>query len=128
MYNTSVVCTYNTLGVFLETDDITDQEKDFVRDILYRQELLDILGIEDYKEEDINASITKLYERLKGSDELRECMIKMARRFMSIEEEIGLMVLFAYDYMYLTHICVSEYLESGKISEANMLNLTEIIT
>jgi hypothetical protein len=51
MYNTKVVCTYNTPEVFLETDDITDDEKAFVRDIIYRQELLDILNI-DYENED----------------------------------------------------------------------------
>ena len=127
MYNTNVVCTYNAVDVFLATDEITLSDMEFVRDTIYRQELLDILGLEDYKEEDINASITKLYERLKGSDELRECMIKMARRFMSIEEEIGLMVLFAYDYMYLTHICISEFIETGSITRENIDKLEKAL-
>ena len=47
MYNTKVVCTYNTPEVFLETDNVTDDQKSFIRDVIYRQELLDILGIND---------------------------------------------------------------------------------
>jgi hypothetical protein len=54
-------------------------------------------------------------------------MLKLAGNFMSIDEEFGLMVMFAYDYMYLTHICVSEFLETGKISEKNMWKLKSII-
>ena len=46
MYNTKVVCTYNTSEVFLEEDNISEEEREFVRDVIYRQELLDILGID----------------------------------------------------------------------------------
>ena len=48
MYNTKVACSYNTVDVFLETDNITASEMEFVRDALYRQELLDILELEEY--------------------------------------------------------------------------------
>ena len=47
MYNTKVVCTYNTPDVFLETDKVTEDEKAFIRDTIYRQELLDILDIDN---------------------------------------------------------------------------------
>ena len=50
MYNTNVVCTYNTPEVFLETDNVTDREKTFIRDTIYRQELLDIFELEEYNE------------------------------------------------------------------------------
>lgn len=46
---------------------------------------------------------------------------------MSTDEELGLMILFAYDYMYLSHICISEYLETGEITEKNIRNLRAII-
>ena len=46
---------------------------------------------------------------------------------MANNEEFGLMLLFSYDYMYLTHICISEYLETGKISEDNMKRLENIL-
>ena len=120
MYNTKFVCTYNTPEVFLETDIINDDEKEFIRDALYRQELLDILGIELFNENEMNRAIHELYEKIESSKELKECMSKLTGRFMSEDYELGLMILFAYDYMYLTHICVSEYLETGKISDENI--------
>ena len=63
MYNTKVVCTYNTPEVFLETDNITDDEKTFIRNIIYRQEFLNVLNIDyendhDDNEEKINVFIT----------------------------------------------------------------------
>ena len=127
MYNTKVICTYNTPEVFLESDKITDEEKDFIRDTIYRQELLDILGMDDYNEKEMDRAIQELYEKVRDNKELKECMLKSASHFMSIDEDFGLMIMFAYDYMYLTHICVSELLKTGKITENNMWKLKSVI-
>ena len=127
MYNTKFVCTYNTSEVFLDTDIVTEDEKEFIRNTIYRQELLYILCMEDYNETEINKCINKLYERVKESNELTECMIKLAGHFLSEDKEFGLMILFAYDYMYLSHICISEYLETGKISDINMWKLKSAV-
>jgi len=127
MYNTKVVCTYNTDEVFLETDEITEEERYFVRDAIYRQEVLDILGMEDYNEKEMTRTVKGLYEKVQTSTELTECALQLARHFMSTDAEFGLMILFAYDYMYLTHICISEYLDTGKISEQNMQKLRDAI-
>jgi hypothetical protein len=127
MYNTKVECTYHTSEIFLEDDNITEEEKCFVRDVIYRQELLDILEINEYNELEFSRSIHELYITIKDCKELKECMLKLAEKFLSRDEEIGLMVLFAFDYMYLTHICISEFLENGKISENNIAKLKTVI-
>jgi hypothetical protein len=121
------MCTYNTSEVFLESDEINNSEKDFIRDSLYRQELLNILGIDEFNEDQMNNAIHELYERIKSCIKLKECMTKLAGHFMSEDLELGLMILYAYDYMYLTHTCVSEYLESGEISETNIRKLKSIV-
>ena len=100
---------------------------EFVRDALYRQELLDILELEEHDEQLMSEALHKLYEQVKGSQELRKCMIKMARRLMTADEEFGLLILFAYDYMYLTHACICEYLETGEITQTSMENLCAAI-
>ena len=127
MYNTKIVCTYHTPDVFLATDEITLSDMEFVRDTIYRQEMLDILELEEHDETLMSDALHKLYEQLKGSQELRECMVKLARRFMTADEEFGLLILFAYDYMHLTHICVSEYLETGQITKTNLDKLNELL-
>jgi hypothetical protein len=132
MYNTQVVCTYNTPEVFLETDNITDDEKAFVRDTIYRQELLDILDI-DFENDDndndekINNALNELYKRIKYCEQLTKCMLKLAGKYMATNEEFGLMLLFSYDYMYLTHICISEFIETGDIDNENITNLEKAI-
>ena len=130
MYDTKFICTYNT-NMCKEIEDIikdmNDTDKEFFRESLYRQELLSIFGIEEYDEKKFNKFIHELYEKLKDCKELRECMIKLAGYIMSIDEEIGLIMLFAYDYMYLSHICISEFLETGKITDDNISKLKSLI-
>ena len=138
MYNTKVECTYNTPEVFLETDNITDDEKSFIRNIIYRQELLNVLDI-DYEnndednEEKISEAIKDLYNRVKDSNCLRKCMVKVIQKHMNVgkymtsDEELGMMLLFSYDYMYLTHICISEFIETGKISDENIKKLVKAL-
>jgi hypothetical protein len=127
MYNTKVICSYHSDDVFLETDQITDEEKYFVRDAIYRQEVLDILGMEDYNENEMVRTVRELNEKVQSSDPLKECALKLAGNFMSEDAEFGLILLFAFDYMHLTHICICEYLETGKISEENIANLRKAV-
>jgi len=138
MYNTKVVCTYNTPEVFLETDNITDDEKTFIRNIIYRQELLNVLDI-DYEnndednEEKISEAIKELYNRVKNCEKITKCMVKVIQKHMNVgkymtsDEELGMMLLFSYDYMYLTHICISEFIETGDIDDKNIKKLVNIL-
>ena len=127
MYNTQVVCTYNTPEVFLETDNITDDEKAFVRDTIYRQELLDIFYENDYNDDKLSIAINELYTKVKYCEQLTKCMLKLAGKYMATNEEFGLMLLFSYDYMYLTHICICEFIETGEISNENITNLEKAL-
>ena len=127
MYNTKFVCTYNTPEVFLDTDIVTEDEKEFIRNTIYRQELLYILSMEEYNEKEINTSMNEIYNKTKEHDELKKCMNKLAGQFMKADEVFGLMLLFSYDYMYLTHICISELFETGKIDENSLFNLKNYI-
>ena len=127
MYNTKFVCTYNTPDVFSVDDIISDNDKEFVRNVLYRQELLNILGMEDFNDSEMESIIHELYKKISEHPFIQECMIKLSGQFLNIDKEIGLMLMFSYDYMYLTHICVSELIDTGIISEQNMANLRSII-
>jgi len=130
MYDTKFVCTYNNDDIFkgLEHIDIMNiKDKEFYQDAYYRCELLSIFGLEEYNEKEISEAVADLYEKVKESAELKECMHKLASKFMSADEELGLMMLFAYDYMYVSHICISEFLERGKISDVNIVKLKSLI-
>jgi hypothetical protein len=127
MYNTKVVCTYNTPDVFSVDDTVSEEEKDFVRDVIYRQELLNILGMEEFNDSEMERTIHELFKKIRENPFLKECMIKLSGHFLNIDQEIGLMLMFSYDCMYLTHMCISEFLDTGIISDKNMSNLRSII-
>jgi hypothetical protein len=60
MYDTHVECTYHS-EVFLETDNITEREKTFIRNCLYRQEFLNIFTLEEYDDFVIRDKLHELY-------------------------------------------------------------------
>jgi hypothetical protein len=118
MYNTKVICTYHTDDIFLDSDEITKNEKVFIREVIYRQELLDILGIDKYNEIEMNNAIHDLYNRVKDCKEIKECMKEISKQFMfDNDDELGLILLYSYDYLFITHDCISNYLDNGKFSE-----------
>ena len=128
MYNTTVICTYNTPEVFLATDDITDDDKEFVRQTIYRQELLNILNIEEYDEDKINKVVNETYERVKDCCEIKDCVDNVLAYIMSTDHIIGFMLLLSYDCLYVSHICISEFLETGKVSSDNITMLKKSIS
>lgn len=121
MYNTKYECRYNAYDIFLDTDDVTEDEKDYIRDILYKEDLLVIFNMDE--NDNYDDIMTELYQRLNTCDVLRELMRKAAAKFISEDEILGLSILYVYDYMYITHPLISLYLEKGEISEKylNML-------
>ena len=105
MYNTLLKCTYNNVSY-------VDQEDQ------YRIEYLLAFNLEEFDDKQINKEVDALFERLKNSPELTKCMSKSAAGFGNCEYlHIGLMGLFAFDYFYLAHPCICEFLETGTITE-----------
>lgn len=120
IYNINTECTYHSPEVFLETDSISENERQFVRDCLYRQEMLNIFNLEEFDEAIINEKTHMLYEKIKDVKEFVVCMEyvlqKMNMPFSNeLEREVGLYILLSYDYLYLFHLSVCEFLRNGKI-------------
>ena len=124
MYNTKYECRYHKDSIFLETDVVTEDEKDFIRDVLYKEDLLHIFCINDDDDSDtFDSVILELYEKINNCQELIECMKLSAGKLMSEYEHMGLCILYSYDFMYLTHKCVSTYLENGVICMDDLTKL-----
>jgi len=121
MYNTKFECRYNKDDVILDTDDVTENEINFIRDYLYKEDLLNIFCI-DYNDnqEVFENSVSELYEKIKHCEFIKELMEKASLTIFSNDIKNGLCILYSYDYMYMTHKCVSEYLDTGNISEKNI--------
>ena len=123
-YNTKYLCSYNDSDIFLqsEIEILNDTEKQFVRDALYRRDLCNVFKIDDqcFDEKIINNIISNLYKNINGEKFLESCISKVSNNFFSnVDLELGFIVLFSFDYLYLVHPCISEYIETGKISDSN---------
>jgi hypothetical protein len=123
MYNTKHVCKYNSPDVFLESDEVTENEKQFIRDVLYRNDLLSIFEIDEYDATTINNQITELYNTLTNDYAFRQLMSKLSAEYSINDETLGLITLFSFDFLEFTHKCISELIETGKISKKSISNL-----
>ena len=136
MYNSKLICTYSYYDPILrkhhsdityDLDDVTGFED--IAEIIYQAELLRVFNIDpvdkslDDSNEDIKLEITILYKLISSQQKMIECMKTAASLMISDDLELGLMVLYSFDYFFLTHKCISDFLETGEISEENMNNL-----
>ena len=125
-YNTKYICTYNNSDVFLESEleILSEHEKTFVRDALYRRDICNIFNIEDdcFDEKIISNNISILYKNINGEKFIETCITKISNQFFCNSNfELGFLILFSFDYLYLVHPCISEFIETGKIIENNNL-------
>lgn len=116
MYNTKYAVSYKNSDIFLESDAINNDEKDFVIDAIYRNDLLNIFNMGELEEATITKHITDLYKTIARHDEFFSLMKKAARILMSDDAEFGFLILFSFDYLDLTHSCLCELIETGQIS------------
>ena len=123
-YNTKYVCSYNDSDIFLqsEIEILNDTEKQFVRDALYRRDLCNVFKIDDqcFDEKIINDVISNLYKNINGEKFIESCISKVSSIFLNnVDLELGFLILFSFDYLYLLHPCLSEFIETGKICDSN---------
>jgi hypothetical protein len=108
MYNTQFRCTYKNV-----VDEVQQEDQ-------YRTEFLRAFNLEEFDEAIINKDVDVLFESLKKSPIFVECMEKSALTFFSDDLQIGLMGMFAFDFFYLAHPCICEFLENNTINEENI--------
>jgi hypothetical protein len=133
-YNTKYVCSYNDSDVFFESElaILSENEKIFVREALYRRDLCNIFNIDDqcFDEKITTPIICALFKNINGEKFIKSCMTKISNKFFySSDLELGFMILFSFDYLYLAHPCMCEFIETGKISETNnsLIELKKIL-
>ena len=128
MYNTKHVCIYNSNTVFLPTDEVNENEKMCIMTVLYRQDILNIFDIEEFDEKIVNNCLCELYEKVKRHDVIKQVIHFLAEQFEMDDEVTGLIIMYSFDYLYVTHKCVSQFLESGNILPEDLNELQKIIT
>lgn len=97
MYDITYKCTYNNA-------ECSEQN------IVYQKDMLGVFGLNMFDENAINQCIEEIYEKIKGYTEFQECMKKGSAKFLTEDLLTGFMVMFSFDFMYITHTCIKSVL------------------
>ena len=124
MYNDKHECMYH---YEVSIPEISEHEKYIIQHKLYKQDILSIFLLDEFNETQLNINVHQLYERITPNEQLKSIVLKAAALVMSIDEEIGFLVLFSFDYLYVTHDCIRDILKSGIISNKNMNRLKKLL-
>uniref|UniRef100_A0A6C0F6M4 Uncharacterized protein n=1 Tax=viral metagenome TaxID=1070528 RepID=A0A6C0F6M4_9ZZZZ len=105
---------------FLNRDDYSKEEVLMLCDHTYRMEILNVFGMIAFNEAEMNEKTSMLYNNCKTNEELMSC----AKVLTSVENdlEVGFRLFFSYDYFYLAHKCIVEFLTNQQISKENLNN------
>jgi hypothetical protein len=133
MYKSNFTCTYSFYDPFLrdcyhkeDKFDLEDVEEFAdMSELVYQAELLQVLNIAanplySGNVEFNTEQILELYNQIKQDAKFIECVEKAQQHHSCEDLEIAFMILFSYDYFFLTHRCLSEFLNTGNISDANI--------
>jgi hypothetical protein len=86
------------------------REKQFVRDALYRSDLLNIFFLEDFDDVKMNSLLIRVFEIIKDDSYMLEQMKKTSKED---EPFTALIILFSFDYLNETHSYLSSKLRAS---------------
>ena len=116
-YNVEYECQYKN-----KTSECDDDLEE-----MYQQDIIHIFGLDDFNYEKMIIEIEKIYNLLVKYNvtELLECSKILAARYMTQDPVIGLIFLFSYDYLYVTHKSISDFIVNKQIT--NRIFLEEMV-
>jgi len=128
MYVTQYECFYNDdQKMFSAKDDLTEDDKLEIKEFIYREDLINAFGLAEFDERLINAEIEHLYEQMKHLTELHPILDILAGKMMSFDRTIGFLILFSYDYFYLMHQIICDFINNNKIDDVKITELTTAV-
>jgi hypothetical protein len=132
-YNTTYICTYFDFFEILKTNNpelhkCKIDEIEYINNISYRNDILNIFELDKFDETKINEYITKLFETIGTNEIIKNCCKILAAQFLCEDLLLGFIILFSYDYLYLTHKCICDILINTTFSEDNLKKLQNIVT
>lgn len=104
MYDRNYICCYHNTDLFTEEEEqiLTDYDKMFVRDALYRQDLLNIFCLESFDDELVLLSVKQIFELVK-KEKIIQRLIEIGDYDDDDELLLKFMLLFSFDNLYKSH-------------------------
>ena len=124
MINLSHECVYH-YPILIEA---SDQEKELMKENLYKEDILKVLELEDFDEIKINEKILALQIDFKEIDELNSICKLLSEYVGDRLNEFGFMILFSIDYFYLMYEFIKKFYNNNReISTKILSQIKELI-
>lgn len=128
MYNTHYTCFYNNEELMFPIQNkLTLEEKEEIKDLIYKEDILNSFGLNEFDEHVIINEIDNLYNIMKNVSELNDILDILSAKMMSTDRSTGFIILFSYDYFYLTHQIICDFLNDKKIDNIKIMELTTMV-
>ena len=103
-----------------------------IADIHYKKNLIEIFKLDENDDFDlISDRVSEIYKKMepyiKSNYEFKELLLQSAAKMMSTDIEIGFMILYSYDTLYLTHKLNTEFLSNNTINDSILQSIKEKI-
>jgi hypothetical protein len=113
------------------------------QDNLYRIQLLQAFGLDEWDDDVINSAIYELYESMKIDENLQNILLNVSKiealqnlfemsfGYIDHDQEVDkniifITVLFQYDYFYLFHRCIYDFITTKTITDKSMNTLLDL--
>jgi hypothetical protein len=81
-----------------------------------------------YDDKTISSGLDYIFEKTKNIPEFRDLYLTGAKKMMNTEPEIGIAIVFSYEYFDLFHLCLADYFRDGIIGNENYEKLYKKIS
>ena len=85
----------------------------------YREEMLSVFGMKEFKENDMVNKIEELTAMIQDNERFKDLCSKSANRYVMEDLSIGLMLLFNCDSFHLVHKCLQDFNTTQNVSDEN---------
>ena len=102
MYNIDYKCIYHKDDIFIDSDNLSDENKYLIRDELYRNDILNIFQLEIYDDELLSKKFDDLYNKISKCSILTDYISNLMNQYYGFDEDtkFGIIFLLSYDNLY----------------------------
>ena len=97
----------------------------YADDAEYRNCIRQIFGTENsdddmlYDDKTVSTGLDYIYEKTKSVPVFRDLYLIGAAKMLSSDLEIGMAIVFSYDYFELFHLCLVDFMKDGVLESEN---------
>jgi hypothetical protein len=134
-YNRNTIITYPfydaKLRRFLKDKfDLKDvNEFEDLSEFIYQNEFMNTFNLGSSNEHTPIDILTTLFGEIKllNCHKMNDILKLLKEQYLCLNEDDAFVYLFSYDYFFLTHKCICDFLNEGEISKENLDNLERSI-